>query len=36
MRARERIVVDRSVAYDLCARLTSCASSLVVGDPRSP
>jgi vanillin dehydrogenase len=36
MRSRERIVVDRSVADDLCARLTSRASSVVVGDPREP
>jgi benzaldehyde dehydrogenase (NAD) len=32
----ERIVVDRSVAEDLCSRLADRASSLVVGDPREP
>jgi len=32
----ERIVVDRSVADDLCGRLADRASALVVGDPREP
>jgi benzaldehyde dehydrogenase (NAD) len=32
----ERIVVDRSVADDFCARLAARASALVVGDPREP